>query len=98
MRRDYENKFNIKQIINLFPTFQKLKEGLAPIIKWIIQPGLRHFSSLIIHFCPLFIKRFFIESYCSNLSKDSQNVVAHGINRLIFFIYFLIKYLLVKNK
>ena len=74
-------RFPVIQVINLFPTFQYLYEGLAPTVQWMIQPGLRHAASLIVGWVPVSWKRYLVQSYSTGLSEEARDVVASGFNR-----------------
>jgi len=49
--------FNVKYIVNLFPTIRHLWSGLAPAIKLFILPGFRHSAAALIHHCPFWIQK-----------------------------------------
>jgi len=74
-------RFRIAQVINLFPTFQYLYEGLTPTIQWMIMPGLRHVASMATGLVPLSWKRYLVRAYSTGLSEEAQDVVASGFNR-----------------
>lgn len=75
------DRFPISQVINLFPTFQYLYEGLSPFIRWLILPGFRHLASILCGIFPTSLKNYVVRQYSTGLSEESQNIVALGFNR-----------------
>ena len=72
---------SVIKIFHLFPTFQKLYEGLSPVIRWLVQPGFRHVVSFFTGIVPRSWKFYLVRQYSTGLSDASQSIVAQGFNR-----------------
>jgi len=72
-------ELNVINVINLFPTIKQLWKGLAPVVKFLILPGVRNAISALVHYAPLAVTNAII-STVSTLSDEARYVVANKIN------------------
>mmetsp|Transcript_3665 Transcript_3665/g.5090 ORF Transcript_3665/g.5090 Transcript_3665/m.5090 type:complete len:313 (-) Transcript_3665:26-964(-) len=80
----YHTTVDIIQIMNLFPTFRHLWEGMAPFVKVAIQPGVRQALCSMIHYTPWWLVKHGLA-----MKGDLKPLHHHIINKTLDYFVIL---------
>jgi len=81
----------IKTIVNLFPTFRNLYDGLVPAVRLAVQPGMRQIFACILHYAPTWMSRMLLK-LSNELSDEAKYATADKlsydfVNNILFMAY-----------
>jgi len=66
-------------VVNLFHTIKHLWQGLTPVVKAFVQPGMRHVMSTFLHYAPASVTQSVL-SYVSTLSDEARYITSNKID------------------
>jgi pimeloyl-ACP methyl ester carboxylesterase len=78
-------------VVNLFPTFRNLYDGLVPGVKVAITPGVRQVVANLLHYSPLWLRRYLL-SGSSAMTDEARYATAEKIsydfvNNILYMAY-----------